>query len=227
LANTIYLVRHGENLANLTHEFSYKLVDYSLTAKGIKQAQLTAAYFRDKHIHAVYASPLKRARETAEIIAKESGLSVALLEQFREINVGALELRPPTQENWGLHDRILQAWVNGRYETRFPGGEDYTILWARMRSGLEEITRDKTGHNIVVVGHTGIFTRTICDICPDMDPELLTSVRNHNCSITEIELSTDDGQVVGTLKRWSDAAHLDEGEPVSGSPQSNDGDRGR
>ena len=44
--NTIYLVRHGENTANITKEFSYKLVDYSLTAKGVQQAEQTAEYFK-------------------------------------------------------------------------------------------------------------------------------------------------------------------------------------
>ncbi len=225
MANTIYLVRHGENPANLTNEFSHKLVDYSLTAKGIKQAQLTATYFKDKHIHEVYSSPLKRARETAEIIAKEFGLPVGVLEQFREINVGDLERLPPSKENWGQHDRILQAWIAGRHETRFPGGEDYTMLLARMRSGLEQITRDKMGRNIVVVCHTGIFTSTIRAICPEMNPELIKRVRNRNCAITEIELSTENDRVVGTLKHWAYAAHLDDAELVSGNPSSSAGER--
>ncbi len=81
--NTIYLIRHGENKANLTREFSCKKVDYPLTPKGIIQAQQTAEYFRDKHIDEIYASPLKRARETAEIIAEALGLKVVVMEQFR------------------------------------------------------------------------------------------------------------------------------------------------
>ena len=40
--NHLYLVRHGENVANLTKEFSCCKVDYSLTAKGVLQAQQTA-----------------------------------------------------------------------------------------------------------------------------------------------------------------------------------------
>ena len=63
--NRLFLVRHGENVANLTKEFSYRLVDRSLTDKGVEQARQTAVYFQDKSIHAVYTSPLKRAAETA------------------------------------------------------------------------------------------------------------------------------------------------------------------
>jgi broad specificity phosphatase PhoE len=208
LLNTIYLVRHGQNPANITKEFSYRRVDYSLTPTGIEQAQQTAAYFKHMPIDEIYASPLKRARETAEIIAQELKLPVTLMEQFREINVGSLEDQPPTAENWGFHDRMLQEWLTGNHEMRFPDGEDYVTLLARMRSGLEEITRGKSQRNIVIVGHIGIFTRTMPDICPDADIAQVLRVKSLNCSITEIELSTENGRVVGTLKSWASYAHL-------------------
>ncbi|MCB0198167.1 MAG: histidine phosphatase family protein, partial [Anaerolineae bacterium] len=67
--HNFYLVRHGENPANITKEFSYRDVDYSLTPKGVLQAQQTAAHFRNVPVDAVVASPLKRTRETAAIIA--------------------------------------------------------------------------------------------------------------------------------------------------------------
>jgi broad specificity phosphatase PhoE len=84
---TIYLVRHGENPANLTRQFSCRLVDYSLTPRGVQQAEQTALYFGRLPIGAVFASPLKRAVETATIIAQPLELEVQLLEQFREVNV--------------------------------------------------------------------------------------------------------------------------------------------
>jgi len=71
--HTLYVVRHGENPANLNREFSYKLIDYSLTEKGVRQAEETASFFREKGIDAIYSSPLKRARETAQIIAAPIG----------------------------------------------------------------------------------------------------------------------------------------------------------
>src|SRR5438046_2904114 len=93
--NTLYLIRHGENPANLTKEFSYKLVDYSLTTKGRVQAEQTALFFRDKHIDEIYSSPLRRAKETADIISEELHVPVTVMEQFREINIGDLEGKPP------------------------------------------------------------------------------------------------------------------------------------
>jgi broad specificity phosphatase PhoE len=208
LTNTIYLVRHAENTANLTKEFSHRLVDYSLTAKGILQAQQTAEYFQDKSIDEIYSSPLKRAKETADIIAQKLHLPVSIVEQFREVNVGSLEGRPPDAENWALHERILQDWKEGRHESTFPDGENYTMLLARMRSGLQEISANKNNKNIIIVAHGGIITGTIADLCPDVDLEQLIRVENHNCSITEIELSIEGEHMVATLKRWAFYEHL-------------------
>ncbi len=206
--NTIYLVRHAENTANLTKEFSHRLVDYSLTAKGIVQAEQTAVYFKDKPIDEIYSSPLKRARETADIIAQELHLPAGIVEQFREVNVGSLEGRPPDAENWALHERILQDWQEGRHKSTFPAGENYTMLLARMRSGLREISAHKKNQHIIVVAHGGIITATIADLCSNVDIEQLLHVENHNCSITEIELSINGEHMEATLKRWASYEHL-------------------
>ena len=219
--NTIYLVRHGENTANITKEFSFKLVDYSLTAKGVQQAEQTAEYFKDKDIHEIYSSPLKRAVETAEIIGRELGLAVTVMEQFREVNVGRLEGQPPTQENWALHNRIVEDWYEGRYTSTFPDGENYLAVMQRMREGLLEVTRNKQGRNIVIVGHGGIFTAAVRDLCVNRDTRDLIQKENHNCSITEIVLHTSDGQVEGELKGWALCTHLsgDTARLISGVPQ--------
>lgn len=212
--NTIYLVRHGENRANITHEFSYKLVDYPLTPRGVLQAEQTAEYFRDKHIDEVYASPLKRAQETGAIIARALDLPLTIMEQFREINVGALEGHP-TEENWDLHNRIVQDWFEGKREISFPNGENYYQLLARLRDGLLTVTTGKSGKHIVIVGHGGIFTRTLHDLCPGLDMTEVLTRANYNCAITQIELTTTNGQVRGTLKTWASIAHL-HGEAVPG-----------
>jgi broad specificity phosphatase PhoE len=206
--NTIYLVRHGENPANLRSEFSYKLVDYSLTPKGILQAQQTAEYFKDKQIHEIYASPLKRTRETAQIIADALGLTVTVVEEFREVNVGALERQPPSIENWEFHDRIVAEWFFGHHEVSFPDGENYLTLLHRMRTGLSQIIRNKTGKNMIVVGHAGIFTIPLRDICLNVDIEEITRRNMHNCSITQLELALVEEKLMGKLANWAYTDHL-------------------
>lgn len=207
---TLYLVRHGENIANLTREFSHRLIDYSLTPVGVMQAQQTAEYFRSLPIGAIYTSPLKRAKETAEIIARPLGLEVQVVEQFREINVGLLERQPPTAENWAFHDRIFHDWLNGKPGSTFPEGENHFSLLARMRAGLAEVVAHTPDNPGIIVGHGGIFMATIKDICQDIDVWQLTSLPN--CSVTEIEAEIHQGQLTCQLRRWADASHLN-GQP--------------
>ena len=219
--NRLYLIRHGENWANITKEFSYKRVDYPLTDKGRLQAQQTAAYFQDKNIHEIYSSPLKRAMETAEIMAAHLNLKVTVMENFREVNVGLLEGQPSSLENWARHDAIIAAWFDGQPETAFPGGENYVTLWERMRSGVAQIVAHKTGQNMIIVGHGGIFTFTLKDLCRNIDLQWLSKTANHNCSITEILIALRNGQLAGELVAWASYAHLHgaAADLVPGSPR--------
>ena len=206
--STIYLVRHGENTANITKELSHRLVDYSLTPKGVLQAQQTGEYFKDKSIGAIYTSPLKRAVETAEIIGRAIGITPVVVEHFREVNVGALEQLGGTAEAWSAHDSIVRAWFEGQPELLFPEGENYHMLLARMRAGVELALQDTRGKPVIVVGHGGIFTFTLKDICRDIDLATLIAQPTHNCSITEIEMRQVDGRFEGVLKSWASYAHL-------------------
>lgn len=206
--NTIYLVRHGENKANITKEFSYKKVNYPLTPKGVIQAQQTAEYFLDKHIDAIYTSPLKRTRETAQIIGQALGLEPIVKEQFREVNVGSLEGMPPTKENWRLHNTILMSWFAGKPETFFPEGENLLMLRARMLDGLRQVVQEQPDKNVIIVGHGGIFSATIKDICPDFDLNLLRTQEYHNCAVSSFELETLEEQMTGRLKHWASHKHM-------------------
>jgi broad specificity phosphatase PhoE len=218
--NRLYLVRHGENQANLTKEFSYRRVDYSLTPKGVLQAQQTAEYFTAQPVDAIYSSPLKRAVETAQIIAAHLGLSCQVVEDFREVNVGDLEGQPVTPELWERHNRIIYAWFNGDKEARFPGGEDYHALWARTQAGLRLALAGLSDRTALIVGHGGMFTLTLRDLCPAVDGAWLRHQVSQNCSISEVLLQPQNGAWHGELVRWNDARHLHgaAAELVSGLP---------
>jgi 2,3-bisphosphoglycerate-dependent phosphoglycerate mutase len=206
--NTLYLIRHGENLANITKEFSHRLIDYSLTPKGILQAQQTGEYFKDRQIDAIYCSPLKRAIETAEIIGQIVGVQPLIMEEFREVNVGALEALGGSPENWATHDSIIRAWFEGQPDRMFPEGENYHMLLERMRAGVLQVLREQENKRSIIVGHGGIFTFTLKDICREVDLAMLIASYGHNCSITEIEIHALDGQLDGVLKRWAAFDHL-------------------
>jgi broad specificity phosphatase PhoE len=205
---TLYLVRHGENMANITKEFSYRAVDYPLTPKGVLQAEQTAEYFVGRDVDAIYTSPLLRARQTAEILARRIAVPVSLDEALREINVGSLE-GASTPENWALYHRISAAWYTGQAEVAFPDGEDLRMVVTRVLGCLKEIVAAHPRGSIVIVGHGGVYTACIALLCPAVDLPALLAQPNHNCSITEVEATLrDDGRVQGMLRAWASCGHL-------------------
>ena len=207
--NTVWLVRHGENRANLTGEFSHRIVDYPLTPLGWRQARCTAAYIAPFPITAVYASPLQRAQQTAACIAEPHQLSVQIIEAFREVDVGRLEREPPTKATWALHDRIFAAWYAGNHAVAFPDGEDYHTLLGRMQAGLRQTTANRCGEHIVIVGHGGLFNTTIKDLCPQADLAALLAAGFPNGAVSQIELHCEAGGLWGMLKYWAYRTHLD------------------
>ncbi|MCL4561002.1 MAG: histidine phosphatase family protein [Chloroflexi bacterium] len=206
----LYWVRHGENPANITKEFSSHKVDYSLTPKGVLQAEQTADYFASRMIDAIYSSPLKRTRETAEIIARRLAMPVQIMDEFREIDVGELEGQPVVPELWQLHNSIREQWFDGRQDLNFPGGENYLMLWKRMQAGLDQITDHQESGNLIVVSHGGLLTSTLKDLIPEMkvDVQWLRTADVPNCSITEILLERRAGKLAGTLVNWASIRHL-------------------
>jgi probable phosphoglycerate mutase len=206
--NTIYLVRHGENPANITMEFASRNIDYPLNEKGREQAQQTGEYLAGKGIQEIYASPLKRAWETAQIIAGRLGLPVTEVEQFREIEVGDLEGQPVTPELWMQHDDIFFRWLSGDADAAFPNGDNYHTLWGRMRAGLAQITQGKQNRKIVVVAHGGLFTATMPRLCPAADMRAILLQPNRNCSVSEVRLETRNGEIHGELVSWGYSDHL-------------------
>jgi broad specificity phosphatase PhoE len=218
---TVYYVRHGENEANLTRELSYRAVDHPLTERGVEQARRLAAFLAGSPPLSapVYSSPLRRAVQTAEIVADRLGLEVRVVEHFRELDVGRLDGRRDT-EAWASYESVLAAWRSGRREAAFPGGEDHRELVARVRHGLTQVVRTNgsawSGRDpVLVVAHGGIIRAALTGLIP----QAATPVADmENCAITELSLRLPtaglpgDGlpadELTGSMVCWSQSPDL-------------------
>jgi len=206
--STMFLVRHGENTANITKEFSYKLIDYDLTERGLEQACQTAEYFRNYKIDHIFSSPLKRAIQTSEIIGYSNKIELSVIENFREINVGDLEKRKPDDKSWKLHNKVISEWYSGKRESSFPNGENYNELIKRFYDGLYNITKVHKNETVIVVGHGGIFIAGIIELCSIKNKDEFAGQLTHNCSISEIETCIEEDELKVELKLWADHRHL-------------------
>jgi len=145
--------RHGENLANVTRTFSFRVYDESLTERGCQQARdLAARLVAGPAPDRIVCSPLRRAAETAAILAEALGTAdVTADDNLREVNVGSLD-GCNDERSWDIYNSVLDAWRRGDYAARFPDGEDCTGLAARLRTAF--IAMSGPGDDqVLVVAH--------------------------------------------------------------------------
>jgi probable phosphoglycerate mutase len=196
-----WYIRHGHNPANQhPRRLSHKVVDYPLTGLGVTQATTLAGRLaREDAPAAVYASPLRRAVQTAEIIARACGSEVVIVEELRELNVGELDGRSD-QQAWAIYDRILADWQAGRHDSAFPGGENYHQAATRLATALRSALRHPDGRHVLFIGHGAILRAAIPAICPGT-PRPGTDLGN--CDIAELELQPAlRSGVTGMLNQW-------------------------
>lgn len=153
---TIFLVRHGETEWNRDRRYQ-GWGDSPLTALGVAQAEALGrrlATIPEAAGADIVASPLGRARRTAEIIAERLGRTAPLRfdDRLKEISLGAWD---------GLDRREVKALMGARFvEFEFyfqtPHGETYDVFAGRIASWLAEFG-DKS---LIVVCH-GVVTRVL------------------------------------------------------------------
>jgi 2,3-bisphosphoglycerate-dependent phosphoglycerate mutase len=139
---TILLARHGETEWNREGRFQ-GWADPPLNDAGRTQARELAERLRDTPFDAVYSSDLRRAHETADIVAAPHDVPVVTDPGLREIDVGSWS---------GLTRREI--------EERFPGadhhdGESREDHLARVLAAVERIARAHVGERILIVSHGG------------------------------------------------------------------------
>lgn len=146
----VHLVRHGE-VHNPDHVVYAALAGYGLSERGRAQARDAARYLRSAPVTAVWSSPLQRAIETAEPIARAHDLPIRIAEDLTEwkmaddwagIRWEALPTERPGQ---------LEAYLNQPLDLPF-ASESLTTLAERMRGVLSEIAGRHEG-DVVVVSH--------------------------------------------------------------------------
>lgn len=150
----MFLARHGATAANEQRPFVLQgcEIDGSLTETGRSQAALLAEFMARYPLKAAYSSSLKRARETAAVVAERHQLSVEPLADLRECSVGRWE-----GLDWGTiqRDRAKEwaAFSADPANVPHPGGESYADVLARVEPALRRIFERHLGQSVLVVAH--------------------------------------------------------------------------
>jgi broad specificity phosphatase PhoE len=157
-ACTLYIVRHGQSVANAEGRYG---MDSDLTEKGREQAKEAAEKFKEVKFDAILSSPLKRAHETAQIIAKEHDLAVNTREALRERFEGAIdgrlyeELRHELKDLYDLRYSVpYEQWKTVQLAEGYETDEE---LMGRFITELREIAIAYPGKTVLIGSHVGLM----------------------------------------------------------------------
>jgi alpha-ribazole phosphatase len=154
------LARHGETAYNAQARYQGQ-TDLRLSRVGRRQAAALASRLAHEGIHAVYASDLRRASETAATIAAPHRLPVRGEPRLREMAFGAWE--GLTHAEIGERDpQALAAWQADPLGSVPPGGESLTQMAARVRSAFDSIIALHPEQTVLLVAHGGPLRVLLC-----------------------------------------------------------------
>lgn len=135
-----YIFRHGQTDCNKEGRWQGCGVDFPLNDTGVEQAQALAERIADLGIEHIYSSHLKRAHQTAEIVAKRLGVKVEAREALREGCLGLAEGLLKEEAQAKYFD-IFTTWYSqdDMMNIRFPEGESKQEMQDRMFGVLESL----------------------------------------------------------------------------------------
>jgi broad specificity phosphatase PhoE len=196
MTTRLYLVRHGATAANLDSPARLQGVrtDQPLAPGGIFQAQATRELLAEVPLDACYCSPLRRAVETAEIIALPHHIRPLPCPELTECDVGEWEGR-----SW----QTIAAEDPERYRiymaepalVRYPGGESFAEVHARSAPVIDRLIAEHDGHAILVVSHH-VVLRSYLAVALGLPIRLARQVSLDNCGVSVV--AHEAGQIAVT-----------------------------
>jgi broad specificity phosphatase PhoE len=166
MSKRVYLIRHGETEGNATGRLVGS-TDLPLNSRGRSQVRRLAELLPVRLLAPgagtwCAASPLRRARQTAEAVVGCSGLLVNIDADLREMDFGAWE---------GLNNAEIEArspgaleeWLAPTGDSTFPGGESLGAFEERIARVRDRILGQQA-ETVLVFAHGGVIRGLICTV---------------------------------------------------------------
>ncbi|UTR09996.1 histidine phosphatase family protein [Evansella sp. LMS18] len=182
----LYITRHGETVWN-TEKRMQGWGDSELTESGVRNAEFLSNRLKNIDFAAIYSSPSKRARLTAELIKGERELPVILEDNLKEIHLGEWEGRTVTEIEKTDPDRFHSFWKAPHlYEPQ--GGESYEELRNRLTAFLKNAEETHPSGDVLVVTHSAVI-KMLSAIFKELPLEKLWDPPYiHDTSLTIVEV---------------------------------------
>jgi len=179
--STLFFVRHGETEWNRQRRIMGNM-DIPLSDRGREQCAATAALLARFGIERIRSSPLRRARETAEILAETLELPIEYDDALVEVRFGAWQGKT-YEEIFG--DPRFVSFARDPVAHATPGGETLADVQAR---GLAAAARVGAGERVLLVSHGDIIRSVLCHYMsiPLGD---FRRIRVDNCGVAAVSIS--------------------------------------
>ena len=151
---TFFLVRHGEAENNVNH-IGNSLPEkrkMHLTEAGVKQVRTTAAFLAKQGVQVIIASPLHRTRETATLIAEQTGVEVLIDDRLHETGLGIY--------NDGPIDKFFAKYPDIRMRLSpdaLDGTESIIDMRGRIEGFLHDVKQVYLNKKVVIVSHGDVL----------------------------------------------------------------------
>ena len=162
------LVRHGQTEWNRLKRYQGQ-TDIELNENGILQAQKAADRLAEEKIEAIYCSDLRRARQTAEIIAEKHNLISAIHQSplLREMNFGDYEGLTFDQmdKKYQLIFSADPSWRSAGPDIKAPNGESIADMSTRVAQFFQQISlQHHLDETVLIAAHGGPLQVLICQL---------------------------------------------------------------
>src|ERR1051326_76339 len=159
----LYFLRHGQTEFSRENVFCGSGLNPELTPEGLEMAQAFAAAYAATPWQAVYASPLRRAVQTAQPLCDAAGLSLELRDDLKEIGYGKWEAQSSETVNRDFHDDYIRWTADPAWFPPTDGELAISIAHRALRV-VEEIKQRFAGGNVLVVSHKATIRILLCGL---------------------------------------------------------------
>jgi broad specificity phosphatase PhoE len=199
----IVLVRHGQTIWNREARFRGQ-ADVELDEFGLKQAEATGRYLAARWpAVAVYASPMGRAVQTAEAIARAQALTVQPLGGLLDINFGEWQGHLASEVAQRYPD-LFQAWTEAPHTVHIPGGEKLDDVRSRVVAALDDIVARHPGQTVALVSHTVVNRVLLCAVL-GLGNDHFWRLQQETCAVNVFDAEEDGSFTIALL---NDTCHL-------------------
>ena len=177
----LLLTRHGQTDWNIEGKVQ-GITDTELNQTGIKQAEETREKLLNEKIDVIITSPLKRAKNTAEIIGKNRAIPIIIDDEIKERFFGKLEGK--TRKEFDFDE----LW-NYKLDKQYEDAESVGALFERVKGFLTKINENYKDTTVLVVTHGGVAVpiRASLEGIPE-GMEVLKGFGLDNCQVKEYNL---------------------------------------